>query len=66
MRLIPWTLQSGSEQVPYSVCGIRETWRYRDRDIVMIYGNIGKWRHGDLETRTWRHRHGDMDIETWT
>ncbi len=28
------------------------------------------WRHGDMETGTWRHAHGrhgqiDMDMETW-
>jgi hypothetical protein len=33
--------------IPFSVCGIPETWRYEDTET---------WRHESMETR----RHGDM------
>jgi hypothetical protein len=66
--------------VPFSVCGILETWRHGHGDIdKWKHRNMETWRHGDMETwrhkhetwehgemETWRHRHGDMNMETWT
>jgi hypothetical protein len=44
----------GFPLVPFSVCGIQETWRR---------GDIETWRHGDMEIVTWKY--GDIDMETW-
>ncbi len=52
--------------VPFSVCGIPETWRHGDNE-TRRQGDKEKWRHGDTERR----RHGDTetqrcgDTETW-
>jgi hypothetical protein len=50
--------------VPFSVCGIPETWRHGDME-TRKQGDKETWRHG--ETETWRYRdtemwrHGDME-----
>jgi hypothetical protein len=61
MSLLPRaTLHSDSEQVPFSIYRIPETWRPRHE--------TRRDGHGDMDTETWTRRlgHGDMDTETWT
>jgi hypothetical protein len=46
--------------VPFSVCGIPETWRHKDGDTRLEISRYKHktWKHGEMETWTWRHGHG--------
>jgi hypothetical protein len=66
--------------VPFSVCGIPESWRHGHGDMDMETWkhrdiDIETWKHGEIETwrietwkhgdiKTWKQGHGDMNAKT--